>query len=256
MARSSMKWLMLAFAFMKDEEWLEMQRCLVAALEEEPNNPVPMYWLGHLCEQIDSIAESTGIPPDDLPFSFEDRQGHFERAARMGMSEAQYSCGRILIGNFTYGGAKTEMLESGIDWLRRAAAQAHGRAAMQLAELFRNGLRTNGEGTEANVQESLVWYHVAETAGVCKVKDVLHEWRARIRLQRCLKAVDSGDKNAFLYADWADRTQGPLLKFDTVGYDDESVQRYRLVYPDRILGSVPWWETPAELDYETRTCRN
>ena len=65
----------------------------------------------------------------------------------------------------------------------------------------------------------------------------------RRRMQECLRAVENNDRFAFLYAEWADRSQFEFtIGWDTDMFSDEMIEQYRKTFPDTRLGESPWWE--------------
>jgi hypothetical protein len=246
------RWLDLGFRLWEQEKWSEVYRCFLAALAEEPDNSTVMYWLGHLCEKTDEIANRTGMAYEDMPFAFDDGVEFLRKAAHLGHAEAQYRYAQKLLkcGYEQNGELNAQEIAEGLGWLRKSAAQANGHAALTLARRY-----LLGHGVETDLGESLFWFEQAEAAGLCNVEEVLEGLRRERRMERCKRAAESGDRVAFLYAEWADRS--PLefsVDWSPEMFSEDMMDSYRREFPDRKLGESPWWEVPPE--FASRSRRN
>lgn len=75
--------------------------------------------MGVLCSDGSEIAEKLGVDWRTLPFGAWDSDQWFQRSAQAGWAEAQFHCYEL----------STNSVAGGIEWLRQAAEQGHGRSA-------------------------------------------------------------------------------------------------------------------------------
>jgi len=131
------------------------------------------------------------------------------------------------------------------DWLLKAAPYGDGEAALELARFQFLAL-----SLDDSLEEVAGWLEKAEQEGVGTVEESLKQFRAERRKQQCENAVGAGDRLAFVYAEWADRSPFEfILMFDAKMFTDEWIDNYRKHHPDVKLGNTPWWKVPGGPDY-------
>lgn len=219
-------------------DWERACRVLMDAISLEPDNPELAYWMGRLCDDVDEFSWAMELPRRDLPLGEEDARSWFRKAAQLGLAEMQYRMAEYWWWN------PEEESSRRIQWLREASLKAHGKAQLELAKCL-----LYGHGTSPDYEEGLFWVEQADSVGLCSARDMLEEVRRETRMKQCEAAVNSGDTAAFVYAEWADRSQFEFfIGWCHAMFTDELMGEYREKFPDRKLGDSEWWKLPLDIE--------
>ena len=253
---STARWLERGKALLCKEKLPEAQECFVAGLAVDPDHAELRFWMGFLCNK--------------------NNVEWFRKAAKHGHGEAAWCMVlHLLSGNieettlnaaefwFNHAAAeglgslkqtlkiirerpRTDQSENVLhDWLLMLASGGNDEAAFELARFRYFALKI-----EDDIEEITFWLQETERAGFGTIEETMKKFRAERRSRQCELAVNSGDRLAFLYAEWADRSQfESFLWYDANMYTEKWIDKYRKLFPDKELGTSEWWNVPGGPNY-------
>jgi TPR repeat protein len=248
---SAARWLERGKALLIQEKWHEAQECFVAGLAVEPDQAELRFWMGFLCNtnNIEWFRKAAAhghaeaawhmtlhlLKGEILHTTLDEALFWFNQATHVGSLEGTMAIIRERppskqSGNVLY------------NWLCRLGSGGNKEAAFEFARLqyFANEM---GDVLE----ETAKWLEASGQTDQETIKETIKKFRAERRSRQCELAVNSGDKLAFLYAEWADRSL--FLKYDADMYTEEWIDNYRKLFPDKELGTSEWWWVPGGPDY-------
>ena len=255
---SAARWLERGKALLIQEKWHEAQECFVAGLAVEPDQAELRFWMGFLCDEknVEWFRKASAhghaeaawhmtlhlLKGEILDTTLDEALFWFNQATHVGSLEGTLAIIR----------ERPQSKQSGNvlhNWLYTLASDGNKEAAFEFARFEYFAFRMDDD-LEEIAEEIAKWLGVSGQTDLGTIEETMKKFRAERRSRQCELAVDSGDKLAFLYAEWADRSQfGFYILYHADNYTEEWIDNYRKLFPDKELGTSEWWKVPGGPDY-------